>query len=339
MNYTATASSKQTKITILNSAIKIAQVSNHKRKPVKHNKAQGWSMGATRRLRDFLASVEYQTIAQDYTGVSLTLTYPSNSYPNPKDFHSLLDNYQDGLKYDYGRDIMFIWVVEWTRAKTPHIHAVLFVKTDTYTPYTPLEVRERWLKITAKYGTVAAAQYIKPIFNINGWFKYLRKHSVRGLKHYQRNKDNIPTVWLSGTGKLWGKTRNMIVSEPQEYYLEPYHYHQIRRALNNYTIAIANTALKKNLSRSKPFELQSGIKTLVYARRRFCVYQPERIKYDKETGEIYQTISSKEASRQLSSIIGMFIDVEYFIALKMIKQMFDYWHIQPLDIELKKNSI
>jgi hypothetical protein len=60
-----------------------------------------------------------------------------------------------------------------------------------------------WLEIAEAYGPRLRGQFVRPIDDAIGWFRYLSKHAVRGLRHYQRSNENRPAGWEK-TGRMWG---------------------------------------------------------------------------------------------------------------------------------------
>lgn len=111
------------------------------------------------------------------------------------------------------------WVTEWQRRGVPHLHgAIWFPDRDS-----ALGVLDAWVAVAEKYGAGISGQHARKIDGPIGWFQYMAKHAARGVKHYQRNPDNIPESWKAKTGRVWGKVGDWPVQEAVKVNLQDQH--------------------------------------------------------------------------------------------------------------------
>jgi len=163
------------------------------------------------------------------------------------------------------------WIVEFQKRGCPHIHWALWYAEGTHIFWwkggREVVCIDDWLDIVgqaaAASGAIPAyvpsylgtrypderwlvcrdAQYVATMDNIDGWFEYLAKHAVRGVRHYQRAKaTNLPEGWASSTGRLWGHVGDWPRTEPVEFELPDSAGYRVRRWLRGYCIAKARGA-------------------------------------------------------------------------------------------------
>jgi len=183
-----------------------------KRDAVPRGDVQGWSEGATRRNTGFLRSI-HEGKLDDGPGYALTLTL--RTCPDtPDDWHRLRRKWEKRVRR-LGM-IRMHWVTEWTRRRRPHLHCAIWF-SDVYTAHKAVEA---WLEITAYDGTLERGQDMKPFHDVMGWFQYVAKHASRGVKHYQRNPENVPEAWQTKTGRMWGKCGSWPIQPPVRVYLQ-----------------------------------------------------------------------------------------------------------------------
>ena len=100
--------------------------------------------------------------------------------------------------------------------------------------------------MSAEYGAGQGAQFVRPITGIVGWFQYLAKHAARGVLHYQRAAENMPSSWKGKTGRMWGKVGHWPVRPAVRINLEDQHgdggWFAYRRLIRSWRIADARTA-------------------------------------------------------------------------------------------------
>lgn len=94
------------------------------------------------------------------------------------------------------------WVTEWQRRGVPHLHGAIWFPDK----FDACRIVDAWIAVAGKYGAAVGGQFTRPIDGVVGWFQYLSKHAVRGVKHYQRHSENIPPSWQKKTGRMWGKS-------------------------------------------------------------------------------------------------------------------------------------
>jgi hypothetical protein len=107
------------------------------------------------------------------------------------------------------------WVVEWQRRGVPHLHGAIWFPEQVDTT----QLVAAWCWIAKEYHPRASAQFILPIFEAVGWFQYVAKHAARGVKHYQRDSQNIPEAWQTGTGRVWGYRGSWVLDEDDKLHL------------------------------------------------------------------------------------------------------------------------
>jgi len=101
------------------------------------------------------------------------------------------------------------WLTEWTRSGRPHMHLCVYgVSRDR-----DRDVALAWIRLSRKRGWPAEwrAQTVEPIYDAEGWLKYVAKHSARGVDHYQRTAP--PPGWEK-TGRLWGRGGDWPIADP-----------------------------------------------------------------------------------------------------------------------------
>lgn len=212
----------------------------------KRSTVSGWSHGATRRNTAFLRSVVEPELSTDSQGqplrayaVTLTLKdCPATS----DDWHKLRKAFlmrlsRAGLYRSH-------WVTEWQRRGVPHLHGAFWVPMDVM----PWQIIRHWLELTSSSGASDRGQFITPITDAVGWFKYLAKHASRGVSHYQRNPMNIPPEWRKKTGRVWGKTGDWPVRDAIAVELDDQAYFALRRLLKHWRHADARASVPESVS-------------------------------------------------------------------------------------------
>lgn len=167
---------------------------SHPRSP--RGEIEGWSEGATRRNTAFLRSIREPDLHGHGYASTLTLR---DCPPSPDDWHRARRSWEKRMAR--AGMIRLHWVTEWQRRGVPHLHAAIwFPEPD------PSPIIWHWIQVAHSFGASERGQNVTPISGPIGWFKYVSKHAARGVRHYQRNSDNIPESWQSKTGRVWGKS-------------------------------------------------------------------------------------------------------------------------------------
>lgn len=208
---------------------------DHLRAP--RGEVRGWSDGATRRNTQFLMSI-IETRLHGY-GVAVTLTV-RDCPPNAREWHRLRRAWIDRMRR--AGMIRLHWVTEWQRRGVPHLHgAIWFPDRDSC-----LGVLDAWVEVAGRYGADLRGQHARRIDGPVGWFQYLAKHAARGVKHYQRNPDNIPEGWKSKTGRVWGYSGDWPLQEAVRIDLQDHHgdggWFAWRRMIRSWRIADARAS-------------------------------------------------------------------------------------------------
>ena len=197
--------------------------------PPPRGNVQGWSVKATRRLRRWFYSVDGEALAG--VGFALTLTV-LDLPPTAEQWKQTRERFMARLRR---RGLVRgQWLTEWQKRGVPHLHGCIFFPVGS--PVTREDVVACWLAAAAEWSPGASAQHVTSLWGLAGWLQYQAKHSVRGVKHYQRA--NVPEAWQEGTGRLWGvvgdwPTREEVVE------VSTASYHRFRRLLRSWLVAQA----------------------------------------------------------------------------------------------------
>jgi hypothetical protein len=203
-------------------------ISQHQR--AKRDVIRGWSPSTTRRLTQWLYSVE----ADNLTGQGYALTLTMKDTPSDRD---ALDRVFRALMDRYGRMgvLRLQWVMEFQRRGTPHYHMAIY--TPLPLPRGGWELVEHWMAVAEPYGAGWNSQKVEKLERVNGWLRYMSKHASRSVGHYQRQ--GMPPGWTR-TGRLWGKRGDWpTVSEPMRFDLSREAWFRYRRLVRAYRLADA----------------------------------------------------------------------------------------------------
>lgn len=193
----------------------------------------GWSIKATRRNTDFLRSIDERKLTG--AGVALTLTLRTCP-PTADDWHRLRKAWQERMRR--AGMVRIHWVTEWQRRGVPHLHVAIWWP-DAYRITDPIRA---WLDLAEEYGAGSKGQHGKVIDGPVGWFQYLSKHAARGVKHYQRSGDNMPTGWQEKTGRVWGYGGDWPLQEPVNVQLDDEGFYAFRRLVRSWRIGNARAS-------------------------------------------------------------------------------------------------
>jgi hypothetical protein len=135
------------------------------------------------------------------------------------------------------------WVTEWQRRGVPHLHLAAYFPTEVDAD----RVIAAWLAVAEPYRAGRRGQYVLPITDAVGWFQYVSKHAARGVKHYQRSKENMPEAWRGKTGRVWGKTGDWPTVDPDEMIITDAVYYRLRRVMRGLRLADARAEVQARL--------------------------------------------------------------------------------------------
>lgn len=211
--------------------------------PPKRGDCGGWSKSSTRSNRNFLYSVDETALTGEGFAVSLTVRHCP---PTERAWKMIRERFFQRLR-DAGL-IRSHWLTEWQRRMYPHMHSALWLPASEHS-WIPVILRA-WLEAAADFSPSASGQHIKPISDAVGWFKYLAKHAVRGLNHYQRSSEFIPEGWRK-TGRMWGYLGDWPRSEPLKLEMGTRAWWKLRRLVRRYRIADARSYLGRSVQFSK----------------------------------------------------------------------------------------
>lgn len=201
---------------------------------VKRGQVEGWSESSTRSNTRFLYAVEEDRL--DGHGYALSLTLrdcPASS----DDFHRIRRAFTESLRRM--ELIRMHWLIEWQRRGCPHMHMAVWL------PYrgADSEIINHWCRVAAKYGAKPWAQYVESITDSIGWFKYLSKHASRGISHYQRSPESVPSGWKNKTGRMWGSQGDWPLRESMDLTIDKAGYNRLRRIVKGWRIGDARRAM------------------------------------------------------------------------------------------------
>jgi hypothetical protein len=214
----------------------------------------GWSEASTRRNTRFLYSVDERELTGRGLALSLTVR---DCPPTSDDWHAMRRAFFERLRR-MGL-VRAHWLTEWQRRGVPHMHAAIWFPQDqpkTH-PNTLNDIKAHWCAVAFDYGASERGQHVVPINDAVGWFQYLSKHAVRGVKHYQRSAEGIPDGWKK-TGRMWGHLGDWVTVEPVRYLLDNPGFWAFRRMVQRWRIADARSSGEMSRIRSARRMLQSN---------------------------------------------------------------------------------
>lgn len=203
---------------------------------------EGWTNSATRSNRNFLYSVDESKLSGFGFALSLTIKYCP---PDSASWRSIRFAFVKRLRR-LGM-VRMHWLTEWQRRGVPHLHAAVWFSEAPSDLIN--KIRSHWIAVADRYSPYQRAQYVVPISDSVGWFKYLSKHAVRGLNHYQRSAANIPAGWKGKTGRMWGKLGEWTVQDSIKQELYPLEFYRLRRIFRAWRKSDARQEMKKQVSK------------------------------------------------------------------------------------------
>lgn len=199
----------------------------------------GWSAQSSRRNMKFLWSVTTDGLAGK--GFSFTLTI-RDCPANPQDWAKWCRIYW--MRLEAAGAVRIHWVIEWQRRGCPHLHGSVYFRENVGDDEIRNVVIDGWT-FKNPYGPASAQQRLLPIFDAVGWAQYVAKHAARGVRHYQRSPENIPTHWKQKTGRMWGSRGQWPLGTPLKLELEDQRgdggWHAFRRLVRSYGVAKARS--------------------------------------------------------------------------------------------------
>ena len=210
----------------------------------KRRECQGWTQGATARLKALLASVDFDELTKTHELFGVTVTF-RDCPETARDCKRVWNAWIRRLKRRFG-PIAYVWVMEWQERGVPHYHVLLAIPKKAMIVdsvcsvtgrvfYAMGPVREAvlgsWLKASRRYGTQAIGQDMEGVRSLSDFQGYLVKHVFRSVDHYQRDREHMPSGWDGAPGRVWGRSRNLVLIEAVRVELGPGAYLRASRAL------------------------------------------------------------------------------------------------------------
>ncbi len=216
----------------------------------KRTAVEGWTNASTRRNTRFLYSVD----ERDLTGSGLALSMTIRDCPETADdWKSIREAFFKRLRR-MGIERVH-WLTEWQRRGVPHMHAAIWMRDRDQS--TRKTIITHWCEVAAEYHAGPRGQHVEEITDSVGWFKYLSKHAVRGLGHYQRSSDSIPSGWKK-TGRMWGHLGEWTTIDPIRYTMSNDAFWAFRRMVQRWRLADARSSGDAHRLRSARRMLQSN---------------------------------------------------------------------------------
>ena len=248
------------KIVIAPDGVKLAKAPNMGNStPPLRGKAGGWSKAVARRNNDFLMSVDGAALVGAGEPFAVSLTFGRDEIVSPARLRDVREAFFDRLRR---LDLIRLhWLVEFQGDGTPHLHMLLYLPAGR-SDYEGV-IRQHWLDVAGWSGARASGQHVVPVSHLRGWKKYLGKHGIRGVHHYQRQ---MPDGWEE-PGRMWGKLGEW-PTRTLELECDLDTFFRFRRALRSYRISEARKALRE----ARPSAASKARRSLTFARN--CLREP-----------------------------------------------------------------
>lgn len=220
----------------------------------KRSTVEGWTEASTRRNTRFLYSVDERKLTGHGFGLSLTVR---DCPPTGDDWKQLRERFVKRLRR-MGM-IRMHWLTEWQRRGCPHMHAAVWFDDGLRDrdPMAMATIVTHWVTLASEYGAGRSGQHVAQITDAKGWFQYLSKHAVRGLGHYQRSAEGVPSGW-ERTGRMWGYLGDWPTISPVRYTLDMPAFWAFRRLVQRWRYADARASGDRYRIRSARRMLQSS---------------------------------------------------------------------------------
>jgi hypothetical protein len=220
----------------------------------KRDVVEGWTDSSTRRNTRFLYSVDERKLTGHGFALSLTVR---DCPPTADEWKLLRESFFARLRR-MGL-LRAHWLTEWQRRGVPHLHAAVWFDEELRErdPFALATIPDHWCEVAGAYGAGRRGQHVEQMTDTIGWFKYLSKHAVRGLGHYQRSADSIPPGWKK-TGRMWGHLGAWPTITPVRYTLRMDGFWAYRRMVQRWRLADARSSGDSHRLRSARRMLQSS---------------------------------------------------------------------------------
>lgn len=212
----------------------------------KRDSVTGWTDRSTRSNTRFLYSVDERLLTGHGFALSLTL---KDCPPTSADWHKARRSFL--MRLQRMGMVRGHWLTEWQRRGVPHMHAAVWFDEGLRErdPFVIATIADHWVEAASAYGAGRRGQHIAQIDDSIGWFQYLSKHAVRGLKHYQRSSDNMPTGWTT-TGRMWGHVGSWPTDEAIAFRIDHQTAAALRRIIRGWRRADARASGDRHRIRS-----------------------------------------------------------------------------------------
>lgn len=207
-------------------------------KPGVRGIVQGWSPASARSNMRFLRQIDGMRLPGQ--GITFTLTV-GDSPESGEEWTRLRKQLCQYLTRALGA-VCWHHVTEWQERGAPHLHGIFFVLDPTGRE--TIDLTNFWIRLTGSLGTNFRSQHVVPVDGLVGWLEYMSKHAARGFKHYQRDKENMPSGWAK-TGRMWARSRDGWPLRAAEYKLAREAFFLLRRLQDRYAMADARSELLK----------------------------------------------------------------------------------------------
>lgn len=208
---------------------------NHLR--AKREAVGGWSYSSIRSNTRFLYSIEHPGL----TGFGVSITLTVRDCPESHEVWAAARKAFIKRVKRLGL-IRNHWLTEWQRRQVPHLHGALWFPQPSRWRDLQKAIENAWLEIMAPYGPLVSSQHVKPMTDAVGWFQYVSKHAARGLSHYQRSPEGIPSGWRGVTGRMWGYGGDWPIREAMSLEMSMPAYHRFRRLVRSWRVANARSS-------------------------------------------------------------------------------------------------
>ena len=204
---------------------------------------QGWSLGAARRCRAFLQSVDYLPLSGEPWAITLTIPAATSdrTIPDSAVFHAMLRAMIERCRRMGA--IRWMWVIELTRSRTPHVHATVWLPAGPSAAERRESIVGAWIAVTSRRGLSVSpsAQFVTRM-TTDGWLEYCSKHGARGVRAYQRCRESLPESWRDRPGRLWGHGGSWPTAaerQPYRVQLGQRAFYRYRRLVRSYCVSRA----------------------------------------------------------------------------------------------------
>lgn len=190
-----------------------------------------------------MQSVDYLELSGEPWAITLTIPAATADRPVPDSvsFHAMLRAMVERLRRMGA--IRWVWVIELTRSRTPHVHATVWLPAGEGPADREPAIVEAWVAVTARRGIdVSPSAVCVRRMTSEGWLEYTSKHGARGVREYQRCREALPESWRDRPGRLWGYGGDWPTAAeraPYRVQLGQRAFHRYRRLVRSYCIARA----------------------------------------------------------------------------------------------------